>query len=426
MARSEAGCCAGLRRAAGSMVRGAANRCIPSFESLGLHAPAALTEKTGDILTVCGGQPTTLRDIVESRLQQAALTAPGVLADTATPGLAGWADCDASRFSLRTGPDYRRNQLKAPSGPALYTCCGADLVCGRQKIECALASVGCVRRLDDGSGAPAASSLPAAWRDLPDVLVFNFQLPFEAGPILGPHPREDGGCSILLYFRVSEYARRLLAAPEQAPPAFRSLIKYFAEDGHPLAEGNQVTRCIKVCGMIENLGDLEIPPVLRPFMAKFNGKPVLCEKESMRYAAPDGRSAVEVAVDVRGFNPAARVLLRRLRGQLSRCTVQLGLLLQACADEDMPEQLIGAVNLRGMDLLGGRRLDMGGEEGGNPVRTQSRGGRTEFLGPPAAPRPWWAWPSEQLRQVQMCSRRSRHRHAAPCSDPSEWFTPPAA
>merc|ERR1712151_1495635 len=89
---------------------------------------------------------------------------------------------------------------------------------------------------------------------------------------------------------------------------------------------------------------------------QFNGKPVLTEKECKRYAA-SSMDIAELAIDVRGFNPLARSMLHRLHGLLRKASIQLGVTLQGCDDEELPEQFLGVANLRGLDMIGGRPVD---------------------------------------------------------------------
>jgi hypothetical protein len=37
-----------------------------------------------------------------------------------------WSSCDASSFQLRCGPNYKKNQKKAPSPPAFYELVGVE------------------------------------------------------------------------------------------------------------------------------------------------------------------------------------------------------------------------------------------------------------------------------------------------------------
>eukprot|EP00913_Durusdinium_trenchii_P012004 g11277.t2 len=76
---------------------------------------------------------------------------------------------------------------------------------------------------------------------------------------------------------------------------------------------------------------------------------VLIEKESRHYRYGD---ALEITVDVRGFNPVARQLLYQLRGQLPKSIMQLGILVQGVEEFELPEGFLGLARLDGLDRPG--------------------------------------------------------------------------
>merc|ERR1712129_597888 len=158
-----------------------------------------------------------------------------------------------------------------------------------------------------------------------------------------------------LYFQLE--AHTLVTDPGHTPASVRLLSQYLEEDGHPTREGTLVSGCLKAVGILENVEDLGIPAVLMPVVRKFNGSPVLVEREMRRYGQPSRDGVVEFAVDIRGFNPVARSMLCRLRGQLRHAQLQIGLVVQACSDEELPEQLLGAVQFSGLDLLTGMQVE---------------------------------------------------------------------
>lgn len=327
----------------------------------------------------------------------------------ASPGLGGWHPGMSTCFKLRVGPDYGKKGLKEVPGPPLYRCIGADVIRGEAQIRCAIAELGEVVSLDHSPPKDLPASLPTA-------IVVNFQLPYEVGPVYGQHPPHDTGCSVLLFFELDRHAAQ--------PPESRSktlLAEYLEESGHPLREGRNVSKCLKVIGLIENIEDLEIPGMLLPAVRKFNGKPVLIEKECRRFATA-ARNVVELAVDVRGFNPVARSLLRQLRGQLPKVTVNLGLTLQGCLDEELPEQLIGAVDLVGMDLTSAMWVRAGLSQQG-------------VLAPEVAVGVWWSGALEVLSKfigehtpaIRRCPTRFRPpmlpRRRSESEVSAHWLTP---
>ncbi|CAK9090789.1 Hypothetical protein (Fragment) [Durusdinium trenchii] len=212
---------------------------------------------------------------------------------------------------------------------------------------------------------------------LPKVIVIHFQLPFQPGPIYGSHP-EDSGCSVLILFQLKE--------PVVESPAVL-LLQRFVADAHPKREGFGVSGALKVVGLLENLDDLNIPSAVRPVVRRFNGKPVLIEKESRHYRYGD---ALEITVDVRGFNPVARQLLYQLRGQLPKSIMQLGILVQGVEEFELPEGFLGLARLDGLDLVAGRAVS---------ASSPGLSGPPHAFGPPHAVGP--------LRRVCGCCRRKK-------------------
>eukprot|EP00435_Cladocopium_sp_Y103_P028031 s1171_g6.t7 len=258
--------------------------------------------------------PAALTSIVSQRLA-------GL--DHLSRGLRGWNDGEPWLFRLRAS-DYMKTRQKHRSGDATYRCIGVEVL----QAPCQLYS--CLKGL-----YPQTSTSSA----LPKVILVHFQLPLKPGPIYGSHPEDDPGCSVVLFFKLKE--------PVLDSPAL-GLLQRFLEADHPKTEGFAVSGCLKVVGFLENLDELDIPAAARPVVRKFNGKPVLIEKESRHLRFGD---ALEILVDVRGFNPLARQLLCRLRGQLPKSVMQLGILVQGVEDFELPEGFLG-------DLLNGRSVEI--------------------------------------------------------------------
>mmetsp|Transcript_27591 Transcript_27591/g.54107 ORF Transcript_27591/g.54107 Transcript_27591/m.54107 type:complete len:402 (+) Transcript_27591:79-1284(+) len=255
-----------------------------------------------------------------------------------------WRNGNHELFRLRRGPNYPCNGFKAVSGPPLYRCVGVDIVKAKQQIRQASRSLEGMEEVVGLGG-----------QTLPQMILVNFQVPFHPGYVVGKHPHDDAGCSILLYFKLETHT--LQTDLQDAPPSAKLLGRYLEEDGHPKREGTWVSGCLKAVGILENSEDLGIPSVLMPIVRKFNGRPVLVEREMQRYGQPSRNGIVELAVDIRGFNPVARSMLCRLRGQLRHAQLQIGLVVQACSDEELPEQLLGAVQFSGLDLLTGLQVE---------------------------------------------------------------------
>lgn len=349
------------------------------------------------------GDSPTLEELVAFHVGRGAAgrSPAGKAAVAPGPGLTSWREGEPSSFRLRIGPSYPRSRCKAAPGPPLYTCIGVEVVRlnGGRLRNAVGGQAGSVWSRGGGTKAPP---LP----DLPSLLVVNFQVPFERGPLLSAHPADDHGCNVLLFFALREQVA------SESTPGRRLLARCLREEGHPLREGTHVTGCFKAVGVIENIDDLSIPAAVKPIVRNFNGKPVLVERETVRYFREDG--VVELSVDIRGFNPVATNCLWLMRDTvLQRAHIQLGLLVQACKDDELPEQLIGAVRLCGLDLNDARELACFSDvhEGAATAGGAADGGRRGWW-PPFLRRRAQSGPTEE----SFCTPRSH------CSEVSAAMT----
>jgi hypothetical protein len=162
---------------------------------------------------------------------------------------------------------------------------------------------------------------------------------------------------MLIYFRLDPAAAAEAENLDTASPGIRLLAEYLSEEGHPFPEANLQSKCLKVVGVLMNLESLKLPSALSPIVQKFNGKPVLVERETRKHDSCLSREIVELAVDIRGFNPVARLCLCRLREHLLHADIQIGLTIQGCSDEELPEQLLGVARFSGFDVVGGVRAE---------------------------------------------------------------------
>lgn len=268
------------------------------------------------------------------------------------PGTAqcDWGNGNHQVFRLRNGPRYQRGRLKDVPGQPLYRCVGLEVVQTAQQVKSYLGHDGVLERMQFFS-SPGDSETGGKGGPLPRTIVVNFQIPFEVGPLRGSHPAEDHGCSVVLTFLLEPWAATQAADLSNACPAVRLLAKYLQYEGPPKREGNLVSGCFKAVGFLENVDALEMPAALRQVVNKFNGKPVLIEKETRRFGGVPGQQVVELATDVRGFNFLARFMLQKLRGQLPRASIQVGLLIQGCTDDELPEEFLGIVRFSGLNLM---------------------------------------------------------------------------
>lgn len=249
-----------------------------------------------------------------------------------------WLRCDASNFDVRN-IRYRQTQEKVPSEFALYECVGMDMIRDQRRIDFVL------DRFHDGDlpqSLVGAREWEAGW-GVPRVLVINCQVPYTAGRLLGAHPEEDGGFSILNYFVLSHQASECLAQGTLTP-ALR-LLKRFVEDGKSTKDGV----ALKVAGRVEDLDKYEVPESFK----RFNNKPVLLAKSASVYSSrlPE---VMEIDFDIRMWNYPARGAIASYHHRAKDAECSVGYLLEGKVDEELPEQILGCFTVKDMDIMAAR------------------------------------------------------------------------
>ena len=86
------------------------------------------------------------------------------------------------------------------------------------------------------------------------------------------------------------------------------------------------------------------------FARAVNGRAVLTRPEHS-FFAPHDLSYMEVDYNMHALSPAARARIERLKGRLPGCDVNMALMIEARENDELPEQVLGAVGLRGLDVL---------------------------------------------------------------------------
>jgi len=108
---------------------------------------------------------------------------------------------------------------------------------------------------------------------------------------------------------------------------------------------------VKAIAIGENVKDVQgIPIMMQPAVHRYNGTPTLITRSGCTYRDPDGEW-LEIDIDVRYWAYAARNALYYLRGCMPDAIIHLGFLVQAAEDEDLPEGIIGACRIHGLDIL---------------------------------------------------------------------------
>merc|ERR1712205_72524 len=161
---------------------------------------------------------------------------------------------------------------------------------------------GIVDMLPAAFSPPGCTTWSPSW-GVPRVLVMNAQLPYKPGGMMGKHPADDAGFSLVSYHVLSEQAAELLARNELTPGL--TLWRRFVQAGISTKEN----LTLKAIGRVENLEELSVPRVVH----QFNAKPVMVTKSAsiLKSHLPE---VLEIDFDVRQWNFLARKSLVGLGG----------------------------------------------------------------------------------------------------------------
>ncbi|KAF8036930.1 hypothetical protein BT93_C2610 [Corymbia citriodora subsp. variegata] len=227
-------------------------------------------------------------------------------------GTNGWASPPGDVFSLRS-KTYLRNRLKSPPGDYLLSPAGMDWLRSPSKLDNVLAR-------PDNRVAQALRKAQAAGRSLKSfIFAVNLQVPGK-----DQH-------SAVFYF----------AAEEPIPPG--SLLYRFIneDDGFRNSRFKIVNRIVK--------GPWIVKKAVGNYSACLLGKALTCNYYR-------GENYFEIDVDIASSKIASAILHLAL-GYVTSVTIDMGFVVEAQAEEELPEKLIGAVRVCQMEMSSAHVVD---------------------------------------------------------------------
>ena len=174
-----------------------------------------------------------------SRVSKSALISDFSLFDQSQTSAWG---CEGATFSVRNS-GYKKTGEKVPSKPPLYEFIGHDLVrAEKRRIRNLVAPAPngwgetLNKKLEQRLGAMRARREKAfpnlADLGVPEVLVFNCEIPYQSGGMFSSHPSEDLGFNVISYHVLSDSALLALQRADSEPlPKALDLFKRFVNVG---------------------------------------------------------------------------------------------------------------------------------------------------------------------------------------------------
>ena len=238
---------------------------------------------------------------------------------------------DASTFNLRTGPNYKREKKKAPSGPALFDLYAMDAV----QDDCILKST------EEGfeiPNIPGVTDIDTGCPDVPPMLVVTVNIPTEEPAMFGGEA--DGpSCIIIMYFTIAKHTLEELKNLDTASTGTKLFVEYCRKAG----SDEKFRGRFKALAVVEEMESLGFPS----FITSYNGKPALVTK-SGKFTRHENYA--EMTVNVHMWAYLAKKGLYMLRDEFPRFNVNIGFTIEGRKDEELPEVLLGGCRVMEFDL----------------------------------------------------------------------------
>eukprot|EP00924_Labyrinthula_sp_SR-Ha-C_P010388 maker-scaffold_23-snap-gene-5.0-mRNA-1 protein AED:0.19 eAED:0.19 QI:142/1/0.5/1/1/1/2/0/762 len=248
-------------------------------------------------------------------------------------------EADASKFSLRVGPNYAKNKNKAPSKSAWYDVCGLEIIKSKGAIV-DLANKFALPSIQSADNIEKMKEL-----GLPRVLIFNFQVSYEAPTMFG-NKCDDAGCSFVLYFRIKpEIVDEMFRLKQEnsLTPAMKLWLEFVDTFEDP---ESRLKKRFKAIAMVENLDEFSVLSKL----SSYNAKPFILNKVVNLRKLGANKEYLEMDVDTRRFGFIAKKLIHTFADQLMGLKIIFGCTIQAEVDQEMPENMVAVGKVHNVDI----------------------------------------------------------------------------
>ncbi|RHY32067.1 hypothetical protein DYB32_002896 [Aphanomyces invadans] len=249
------------------------------------------------------------------------------------------------------GPNYKKNKVKAPSGPALLELVATDVFRSDLKVD----NIGSKIQLPrDADGRYVwHQKLLSIQRVRPtgaahlyhstDLLILNTQVPCytPANPLWGESKTDGVGFNFVVYFSIPSAIRAQLDAKHDPVNPQLRLLKWFLE------EDSAVRDRLKAIVMVANPADQKLGRMERTLLDTYNGQPIMTRPEHRFYR---GDGYFEVDIDAHIFNYLARKGLTGITQHFGHMVVDFGFVMEGQDDDELPENIFGSGRLCRIDV----------------------------------------------------------------------------
>jgi len=262
-----------------------------------------------------------------------------------------WARLQGSEFSLRKGPDYKKNGYKSPSLESLYDMVAIEIFRTENRIH------HISKFLDwDRITAQCSESEDGVARDLcsqtniPRYMILHFLLPLEDDGFLWKSNHLDHkNCSLVLMSSISPGSIDLLRkySDDKEGEEFaciRLLQKFFQ-----LEKDNPILKRFKGVAEIVDMEKYGFNSFIKPILHRYNAKPFVIRNTSSFYKG-DTIPYLEVDIDVHEFNSIAKRVFSGLRDFIPDLNLNFAWTIEGREDDELPERTISACTVKNLNV----------------------------------------------------------------------------
>lgn len=262
-----------------------------------------------------------------------------------------WERLAGPEFSLRTGPDYKKNGLKAPSQRSLYDMFAIELVRSEKRIHHISKHLdwGRIRKHHPVVETDEVAELCRA-AQIPRYMVVHFLFPLEDDAFLWRSEElKCKNCSMVQVSSISDHCLKLvkdsLELGENGISGSIGLLRKFFD----VQEGNQYLRRFKGVAEIMSLEEYGFNAFIKPILYRYNAKPFVI-KNTSTFFKDEEISYLEVDIDVHEFNSIARRVFSGIRDMIPELQLNFGWTIEGREDDELPECIVSAFTVKSLNI----------------------------------------------------------------------------
>lgn len=252
-----------------------------------------------------------------------------------------WTAIDGSLFKVRCGPNYARNKQKQHSGMSLFDTICVKSFSSKKRTKFFASKIPLpkevfLNRQRNRTDLQAKSILP-------DFLIINFQIPYETPSLVGAETDVQGG-EIILYMTPSTFLCNELMKEciDKQHASVRLFQKWCNQSKNDLKMRSRF-KFIVVIDDIESIKGIQ-------FLRSYNGKPALIARgSSVRHGEMNGLRYMEFCTNIHEWRYVSKRGLLAVLPRLQDMKVNIGFTIEGRQEDEMPEQILGAVKLNMFD-----------------------------------------------------------------------------